>query len=185
MTSDQLWLEVAKLLVTTAATGVAALFAIKIASSQRDIARRQWATANEAREIAAAKLNLDLFKERLACFNATWAIFTAGLHGREVTPEVDAFYEMLPRAHFLFDSDVNDYLDLIREKVQRVRMTGAMLRANAETAKAMDSPVALKANGEAAKVLLDEQALIIGWMLEQAGPCKAIFGRYMKFGNWR
>ena len=123
------YMEQAKLVVTSVIAEIAAGFGIAIQRSQRNIAQRQADTAHEAKLVAAAKLNLDLFERRMAIFDATWAVFPVPHQNEGLTDEYKAFRNAAHKAAFLFSQDVNDYLAAVVTKIDALRINGAMVRA--------------------------------------------------------
>ncbi len=117
MSQQQLWFEIAKLVVTSMVTLIAAGFAVRIAASQRDIARRQAGIAEEAKRVATAKLNLDLFEKRLAIFNATWEQIDLSARGELYEyRHLALWFNKIHEAAFLFGTDVEAYFKDVREK---------------------------------------------------------------------
>lgn len=91
MDGAQLGLEIARVIVTTLATSAAAYYAIKIAASQRDIARQQAMTASAQAKTSEAKVNLDLFELRYAVFEQVWGFLSEPINkGGEEVPVVAA-----------------------------------------------------------------------------------------------
>jgi len=177
------YMEQAKLVVTSAIAVIAAGFGIAIQRSQRNIAQRQADTAHQAKLVAAAKLNLDLFEKRMAIFDATWAVFPVAHQNEGLTDEYKEFRNAAHKAAFLLGRDVNDYLAEVLVKVDALRINGAMVRAQNDIAR--QNQQYNQSVGEAMAKLLLEQSELQMWLMEQAAPCKAVFGKYMDFSTWQ
>lgn len=77
------------------------------------IAWRQWETAR-------AKLNLDLFARRLEVFDKTWgAASSLNQKPDPVYPSVE-FTNLLPEASFLFGAEVEEYMRVLIDKMNRL-----------------------------------------------------------------
>ncbi len=166
MPNDQFWLEVAKLIVTTGATGVAAWFGIGIARSQRNISAQQKNIALEAKQIAAAKLNLDLYEERYALFLEVWTYLTLALNTTaDDHPRTD-FTNHIPKAQFLFGKEIGDYMRDMDSK--RIELIFLYKQSN-------NPPV------DYATRISD----LSTWFEKEASGCYKRFDRYLNFANWQ
>lgn len=138
---------------------------------------------------AKDKLTLDLFKDRLEVFNATFEVFTAKLHSGEEEPSLEYlnFYKAKVKAGFLFGPDVQAYLESVHQKVQEIRMSTAMYKAAYETIR---EPSHLEGDARAAaaheaKCLVVQRTEAVSWLISQHEKCQEVFGRYMAFGTLR
>lgn len=119
MSEPVIWLELVKTAATVGATIVAAVWASRLGTSQRDIAKQQALTAFEQKRISAAKLNLDLFKERYDLFMKVWGFLsdaledTADKHSHPLQPE---FTNLIPKARFLFGDEIANYMGEANKK---------------------------------------------------------------------
>jgi hypothetical protein len=87
--------------------------------------------ADAQRRIAAARLNLDLYKKRYAVFEAARRLLaTVVQHDHVDVEDILKFKIETAEALFLFDQDVVDYLDEIQKRVLRLRT----LKAHEKTA---------------------------------------------------
>ncbi len=168
MDSTQLVLEVLKLVVGSGITAVAAFFAVKISASQRDIAKQQAATARESREIAAAKLNLDLFEERYKLFLEVWQFLSIASSVSDETQIHTPFTNLIPKARFLFGKEVVDFMTEANQ-----RRIAYILAVRASYNQDYDSSEAEKI-GERAK-----------WLLDAASNCQKKFAPYLDFSEWQ
>lgn len=165
----QLCLEVAKLAVTTLASGVAAYFAIKIATSQRDIAKRQAETALEQRRVATAKLNLDLFDRRYELFMEVWGFLSHGAVGDVTDPSDPKFTNLIPKARFLFGDDIANYMSQASSKKTQMAL------ANKQ-----------KTSAPYATPQTDQELYELGvWFQSEATNCFKRFADHLDFSHWR
>lgn len=165
MDTAQLDLEIAKLVVTTLVTLVAAAFALKISASQRDIAKRQADTAREARDVSAAKLNLDLFEARYAVFLEVWKFLTIATGTSSEDAPMTELVNLVPKAQFLFGKDIADYMqNMIARRVDLI------------VAQRKDK-----------KHSLDPEAIehMIAWFFAEADNCHERFAPYLDFSGWQ
>jgi hypothetical protein len=136
-----------------------------------------------------AKVNLDLFKDRMEVFNATWAVLPEVItaqHYEQITPNMKAFYDMIPKGEFLFGNDVAEYMKLIRERFNRLNIIRETVNINHQTIDSADSDADMNSLKNETHDLLIESNKIRIWLLNQGqGHCQAMFGRYMSFGKWR
>ncbi len=166
MTSVEL--ELAKLLVTTIATGVAAYYAIKIAASQRDIAKRQAETALAAKKVAEAKLNFDLFEERYALFEQVWGFLSRPVDYENPQPMRSDFTNLIPKAQFLFGAPIADYM---REASSKQIELSSMIRQQ------RNKPL----NPEQVERMYETEL----WFAEEAMGCFKKFAPYLDFSAWK
>lgn len=73
-------------------------------------------------KVAKGKLNLDLYKERYEIFFATWGFLsgTAKENALGYSPE---FTNLIPKARFLFGSEIADYMTHIHSETVDLKMT--------------------------------------------------------------
>jgi len=84
-----------------------------IAYAQMNVARIQAEIAREQKRIAAAKLNLELFEQRYAVFEAVWAFLTDApndLPENVQDPLRPAFTNLVPKARSLFGNEIAAYM---------------------------------------------------------------------------
>jgi len=165
------WLEVAKALSPAFVALVIGLIAAVIA----------WRQA----QIASAKLKLDLFDKRLKVFDAVWALLAASHVKSEDDPSVAAFYEQLPKAAFLFDANVRDYVETVRTKLQQLRHAAASIRAHQDSRPVHANAAETQAFGRELVRLMGAMQDLQAWFLNQADPCRDVFATHLNFGNWR
>jgi acyl transferase domain-containing protein len=80
-----------------------------------------WIAYQQAR-IAAARLDFDLFEKRYAVFEGARDFLIKGLQSQEFeTTEIIRFNVSTADAVFLFDEQVVDYLNRLRERVVRLK----------------------------------------------------------------
>jgi hypothetical protein len=124
--------------------------------------------------VAKAKLKLDLFERRLAIFQKTWEILS--LTVRDGTLEKNwglatPFNNFLPEAAFLFGSEISDYLSLCTRNWTQLRG----LQAEKDDVAGKDRQKNIERSTE-----------LTNWFFEQASTgCKAQFGKYLDFSNWK
>src|SRR5215468_8137537 len=95
------WMEYVQALAPTVVAIIAALIASYIAW-------RQWRTAHD-------RLSFDLYEKCFAVYEAVENIInTAYLHGGVTQGDLDAFYEGIRGAEFLFDGRAKDFVANIR-----------------------------------------------------------------------
>jgi hypothetical protein len=157
----QLWLEVAKLIVTLIAAGVAAFVAWRIGSSQRDIAKEQ-------KRISAAKLNLDLFEERYELFNKVWTylsrIKTDGPQGA-TPPDIG---NIIPKARFLFGEPIANWM---RDAyLQHVDLGTLDIKIRQGSTSDEDKARLVK---------------LETWFEQEAKSCFERFSGYLDFSHWK
>lgn len=170
MDGIQLALEIAKLLTTVIAAGVAAFVAWKIGSSQRDIAKRQAETASAAKEVAHAKLNLDLFEQRYAVFETVWWFLSGVVQDpmKEITDPL--FTNEIPKAQFLFGKPIADFMRQASTKQTELQI---LERKMASVTYQLVETENLR--------VLELQT----WFYDEANNCFKRFGDYLDFSSWK
>jgi hypothetical protein len=118
-------LELGKAFAGPAATIIAATVAAVITfvfnSSQLKIAKGQAATANAQRNIAAARLNFDLYEKRYAVFEVARQLLRDVVqHDHVDAKQMINFNIETADAPFLFEEDIVSYLDALRNKILRL-----------------------------------------------------------------
>lgn len=83
------------------------------------IAWRQFRIGAEQRQIASAKLKLDLFEKRLAVFEATWRAASDVIRGGRAYPPA-YLTNLYPHVAFLFGPEVEEYMKTLAEKMTRL-----------------------------------------------------------------
>jgi hypothetical protein len=125
-------------------------------------------------KVAKAKLKLDLFERRLAIFQKTWEILS--LTVKDGTREKNwglgtPFNNFLPEASFLFGPEIGDYLSLC------IKHWTELYGLQAE--KYSDQ-------GKDRQKNIERSTELTNWFFEQASTgCKAKFGKYLDFANWK
>jgi K+-sensing histidine kinase KdpD len=167
--TEHLWLEIAKLVVTSLVTLVVGIVALSIQARQRDIAEQQARTAAAAKAVAHAKLNLDLFHERFAVFEKFSEFLSDYLtNGHLVTPA--DFSALIPKAQFLFGKDIANYMREASDKRTKLATTQmAMARRG----------YLFDANDE--KLVSDLEK----WFFNAASDCHKHFAEYLDFSSWK
>ena len=167
-TLDKIWPEVVKGLP-------AAFVALVIGIIAAGIAYRQMKIADQQRRVAADKLSFDLFKERYAIFEQTWAALSSAITGAkddELAPaEVNRMNNSRPSAQFLFGPDIAVYLSQVSDKVVGLRM---LYREFSQSPGPLDS--------DRLKELRDLESWV--WREAQVGA-KERFAPYLDFSRWR
>jgi len=171
MSQQQFWLELAKLVVTSFVSLIAASFAVRIAASQRDIARRQAGIAEEAKRVATAKLNLDLFEKRLTIFNATWEQIGLSARGEPYEyKHLGLWFNKIHEVAFLFGTDIEAYFKEIRKRaIDEQQLLGEIKRGGMYVDQAVR----------------DKHKALQEWFLQEAEDIKSHFLPYLSFEEWR
>lgn len=171
MDQATLWMEVAKLGVTSVITAVAASFGIAIQRSMRKIAERQAETASQSREVATAKLNLDLFERRMAIFEQAWGVIGYAAAGKPYDfAKLGMLQNKLHEAGFLFGQDIEDYLLSLRSKA--IDEQQLLIKIN------KGGPYVDQSDRDQYKVLQE-------WFLNESKGIRTRFMPYMSFNKWR
>ena len=119
--------------------------------------------------IGTAKLNLDLYDRRFKVFEATRALLGRFLIEGTFTPEeITKFSAATSEAVFLFEADVPNYLNALREKAFAHR------KMNRQTKTAPDDKI---------EQIADEMAEIEDQMSEEIPRLISVFKPYLKLGN--
>jgi hypothetical protein len=126
------------------------------------IAWKQWETAR-------AKLNLDLFARRLEVFDKTWgAASSLSQNHSPVYPPV-VFTNLLPEASFLFGAEVEEYMRLLVDKMNRLAIIYQARNDNTDF------------NNELKNEILELE----NWINNAARQgVRDIFSPYLSFGEW-
>jgi len=136
-----------------------AIVALLVGSIAAFIAYRQY-------KVAEAKLNLDLFERRYAIFETTYeTLLQTAINGPEVSdgPLPGPFYNLIPESHFIFGSDIVDYLLEASEKWSEV--------------------CALKSTNENYEI---RRNFLSEWFTTEAATGSVeVFGEYLDFTKWR
>jgi hypothetical protein len=136
------------------------------------IAFRQSKTAEEQREIAKAKLNLDLFTRRLDVFTKTWDAASSVSQSKEFRYAPISMTNLYPEASFLFGSDVEVYMKELARKMNNL----ASMRE--QTERNNDFPIPADKNNE----ILELES----WIFNAAAKgIRNTFSPYLNFGQWR
>lgn len=123
-------------------------------------------------QIARGKLNLDLFDQRLAIFEATWSFLSKVVNGGELDlRDGGEFTNLLPKAQFLFGLEIREYMSEASSR-------RGDLWVIQEEWKADRSPKEQKQ--------IDQRRELMNWFGEQASSgCRAKFSPYLDFSQWR
>jgi hypothetical protein len=120
---------IATMIAATAATWITWVFN----SRQLMIAEKQVSIADGQKRIAAGRLNFDLYKQRYAVFEAARRFLAEVVaHDHVDAAKVLKFNIETADGVFLFDDDIVDYLDTLREKVLRLRVVKVRAKAAEE-----------------------------------------------------
>jgi hypothetical protein len=107
---------------TIIAAAVAAVITFVFNSRQLKIAKDQAATADAQRKIAAARLNFDLYEKRYAVFEAARRLLQDVVQQDYIdAKDVIKFNIETADAPFLFEQDIVNYLDKLRNKLLRFK----------------------------------------------------------------
>jgi len=154
-----IWLDLARGLP-------AAFVALVIGGIAAYIAWRQYETAQ-------AKLKLDLFEKRYTLFEATWE-FLSNQRTTEVGSESNmlvSFNNVIPKARFLFGSDIEAYLRDASSKHIELRTIASKTKANG----GIMVPEDIERNTE-----------LLRWFGTEASEgAKARFNPYLGFEKWK
>lgn len=141
--------------------------AITVGCAAFIVSLQQVRTAKFQADIAKAKLNLDLFEKRYLLFETTWGFLSNP--DNDYRTNRPKFTNEIPKASFLFGSDVEEYMKEISKN-------------------AVDLHV-LTVKHNARNILAEEIArmsTLENWFISEASTgVKAIFGKYMNFSNWK
>lgn len=135
------------------------------------IASQQAAVAKEQRRIAQAKLNLDLFHERMKIFEATWSAASSVVQSAEPCYAPSSMTNLLPQASFLFRPEVEEYMKELISQMTKLAVIRASTKSNSNIVPADNIPehVALETwLGNAARTGIREK-----------------FSPYLNFAEWR
>jgi hypothetical protein len=126
--------ELAKTFAGPLATIVAAAAAARITyifnSRQLQVAKDQAVTADAQRKIAAARLNFDLYAKRYVVFDSARRLLLDVVQSDHVdAKKVINFNIETADAPFLFEQDVVNYLDELRNKIRRLKTLKAQENA--------------------------------------------------------
>ena len=128
------------------------------------IAFHQW-------RVAKAKLNLDLFERRYAIFEATWNELSSPVWAHEVPLTNPNFTNLFPKAQFLFGPEIRDYMLEVSNKIGELWVVQQKTKSN---------------NHIVPPDLIDKEAELLTWISDHAmTECRARFGPYLDFKNWR
>lgn len=143
-------------------TFIVGLIAVRIAWKQGDIAQEQ-------RNIAEAKLNLDLFTRRLAIFTETWEAASNVVQTNDPMPPPPSMTNLLPEASFLLGAEIEAYM---KELADKMIALAAIRRAKGNNNP--DSPNKIN------EIDLER------WIINAAKEgIRNIFSPYLNFSKWR
>jgi hypothetical protein len=142
-----------------------ALVALAIGLVAAGIAWRQ-------KEIAQAKLKLDLFDKRYTIFHSAWEFMSEIVHNGPGDQALHPFTNQIPQAGFLFGRDIEDYLNNATNKRTDLWMINQRVRRSADRAMPPED--------------IDRNAFLENWFFEQAAKgLKAKLAPYLDFEKWR
>lgn len=94
-----------------------------LARTHANTAKEQVRIAETQKNIAAAKLNFDLYEKRFSVFDAARRLLIKVVQDDHVeSSEVIKFNIETADAVFLFNKDIDDYLNTLRKKILRLRV---------------------------------------------------------------
>lgn len=167
MTSEQLCLEYWKLIVTTFVAAVVGGFTIYVAWQQRNIAKRQAAIAEQAKQVAAAKLNYDLFVERYRLYALLRDELLQIVIARQNYDPGKSQYQLeVPKFAFLFGRDITDYLKKINDTHNELMSTWQRQPYTSEEERL-------------------NAAKLFSWMNTESLECYKRFKPYLDFSEWQ
>lgn len=171
MDQASLAMEVATLVVTSVITVVAASFGIAIQRGMRKIAEQQAETARQGKEVATAKLNLDLFEKRMVIFEHAWRVIGFAAEGKPYDfAKLGMLQNKLHEAGFLFGKDIEDYL--------------LNLRSNAIEEQQLLISIS-KAGPYVDQAVRDRHKKLQDWFMNESKEVRTPFMPYMSFEKWR
>jgi hypothetical protein len=122
-------------------------------------------------ETAKAKLKLDLFDKRYEIFEETWSYLSQAAKLAQNPDPFHPFTNIIPRAGFLFGSDIEKYLRTASEKQTQLWSINAKSKSN---------------NNIIAPEDIDRLALLESWFFNEASiGAKQVFGSYLNFEEWK
>lgn len=123
--------------------------------------------------VARAKLNLDLFERREGIYDdVRFFLSASGRNADEVDKTREKFFSQIPKAYFLFGSEIGDFMTLAQANARELHQAELVLRS---------TPAAS---------LLWEEARATDVRLErfferELKNLRGRFGPYMDFTEWR
>lgn len=143
-------------IATVIAAGVAAWFAWRLGTGQLDIARQQAETAKQQAELAAVRLQHDLFDRRFSIYEVTVNLLLEAVRQKNIPDDVyRAFVLGKEQAVFLLDHEIISYLSIVQERSTRLIAISDTLSEPAAT------------SDDERKRLIDERAELRIWCVEQ------------------
>ena len=136
-----------------------AIVAIVAACIAGYIALRQWWTARD-------RLRFDMFERRFAVYEAVKKIInTATQHGGVAQEDLNAFYDGIRGAEFLFDGDTRAFIMNIGQMIWRARNARARRERSAQHPQTDQ--------------LIDEEENILSFLSGQDAELENMFSRYL------
>jgi len=122
--------------------------------------------------VARAKLNLDLFAQRMPIYDKTREILASYSGATRDLPwdAANEFNEMIPKATLLFGQDINAYMNLIFQKITQWN--------------ARNHQVQMGPNYATAEIAQEISDLRM-WFWTQMGTYHGKFAPYLSFEEWR
>lgn len=120
--------------------------------------------------VSKAKLNLDLYKERYEIFEETWGFLSNPSTTTNSLGYSPKFTNLIPRAEFLFGSEIGEYMRTISLKVTQLKMIDLKTQANNAVMQPND---------------INEYTQLSQWIYAEATiGAKEKFGKYLNFSQW-
>ena len=121
--------------------------------------------------VARAKLNLDLFEQRLQIFDATWSFLSSPfISGIQNLTDIN-FTNMIPKASFLFGPEIELYMREASKKVTELRIIEVRTT---------------NSNNIVPPELIERRLDLEKWFLKEASEgVKRVFGPYLEFQKWK
>jgi hypothetical protein len=123
----------ATIIAAVAAVLVAVLVTWRLGKGQLRIAKQQAATARQQAELAAVRLQHDLFDRRFAIYEAAQKLALEVVETANVSREGwNAFIRSTEKSLFLLDKEVTDYLTDMRKRAVNLRNATGKLEQGSE-----------------------------------------------------
>lgn len=145
-------------------TIIVAVMALSISRAQKNIAADQ-------RDIAKAKLNLDLFERRMKVFDVTWGAASRCVNSATPEGAPIELTNLLPTAGFLFGPEVETYM---RQLVHDINELAICAQVTRQRGNIMD-PDRIDRWTE----------LNLSIVNAATDGIRQVFGPYLNFANWK
>ena len=146
-----------------------------VAAAIASFAWRQW-------RIAQDKLRLDLFDKRFAVWSSLLALFVEIWRDRALQlASISAYSAGTASAAFLFDSDVQQYLDRVRDQAIKLQSQGRRIRIACDQGKVFGMSERERQDYNAR---VESEAGLIEWFLHEAEKTSnEMFRPYFEFNT--